>query len=599
MPTQEIDNSGALRLLKVDSDINMVVDNSGTSRSLTSGEQKPVEQNDLDDFEIDPVAKYLLCPMPTSRPRKDEVRKISLPKPPRDLLGEINLRPKALPDKREVRNFIKEYSQPPIAPRHSSLKLRAMAQAGRAKSTAYTIPARTKPIRTTNILTKPRAIKGKAVAHDSESPSKPSSFDGAPEIEIDLGVPQVTVIQSENSVGIRRRTGGFYSDQPEGSNQAARGHEGIPEDKAVESHELREMPLGANLPTTRRAARSRKLEDLNLRGKSHVSLKEHHRFSLGRSKKRQPIARDWSKARKRFTATVSCISTALIGILIGIYAGEVPSIQYYLVDMHHYAILGNVFLFLGLSIPTFFFWPLPLLHGRKPYILASLSIAMPLLFPQAVVISTIRSPYQTYWRVGLLIPRAVLGFVLGFANMNFQATLLDLFGASLQSANPHQEIIDEFDVRLHGGGMGAWLGLWTWCYIGSIGVGFTIGAIIINYIAPSWGMYIGILILLFISVIQVVTPEVRRGAYRRSVAEVKTEQGISRRVARGEVKMHRVQTGPKWFGEELHHGMLLSRDMLKQPGFLVMAIYQAWIYGQVVLLIVVRLSFTLRCEPID
>ena len=68
----------------------------------------------------------------------------------------------------------------------------------------------------------------------------------------------------------------------------------------------------------------------------------------------------------------------MIGILIGIYAGMVPSIQYWIADLNHYANLGNVFFYLGLAIPTFFFWPLPLLHGRKPYILSSLVLAMPL-----------------------------------------------------------------------------------------------------------------------------------------------------------------------------------------------------------------------------
>jgi hypothetical protein len=137
---------------------------------------------------------------------------------------------------------------------------------------------------------------------------------------------------------------------------------------------------------------------LHLRGRSHVSLRGYQAFSMARSHPRQPIARDWSDARKRFVASVACISTALIGVLIGIYAGLVPSIQYYIVDLNHYAILGNVVFYAGLAIPSFLFWPLPLLHGRKPYILSGLVIAMPLLFPQAVSVSQIRSPYTSQWR---------------------------------------------------------------------------------------------------------------------------------------------------------------------------------------------------------
>jgi hypothetical protein len=137
---------------------------------------------------------------------------------------------------------------------------------------------------------------------------------------------------------------------------------------------------------------------LNLRGRSHVSLRGVQGFSLARSHPRQPVARDWSDARKRYVASVACISTALIGVLVGIYAGLVPSIQYYIVDLNHYAVLGNVVFYFGLAIPSFFFWPLPLLHGRKPYILSSLVVAMPLLFPQAISVSQMRSPYISQWR---------------------------------------------------------------------------------------------------------------------------------------------------------------------------------------------------------
>lgn len=333
---------------------------------------------------------------------------------------------------------------------------------------------------------------------------------------------------------------------------------------------------------------------ISLRKRSHVSLRGAQGFNLARSRKRQPIARDWSPIRKRFVAAVACISTALIGALIGIYAGLVPSIQYYIIDQSHATVHGNTGCFLGLAIPTFFFWPLPLLHGRKPYILASLVLAMPLLFPQALSVNSQRLTDTLSWRSMLLAARTLMGGSLGFASMNFHSILTDLFGASLMSVNPHQEVVDHYDARRHGGGMGVWLGIWTWCWIGSLAVGFLIGAGIIDRHHPTWGFYVSIIMIAIVLFLNVVCPEVRRSAYRRSVAEVRTGPDITRRIARGEVMMHRAKTGPRWWGEEVYHGMLLSFDMLRQPGFLVMAVYSGWIYAQVVLIIVLLGSLTSR-----
>lgn len=333
----------------------------------------------------------------------------------------------------------------------------------------------------------------------------------------------------------------------------------------------------------------------SLEGRHHFSVREPRGFSLIRSHKRSPIARDWSVSRKRYTATVACITTAFIGLVIGIYAGEVPAIQYAIADEHHYTILGNVFFFIGLAITTALFYPLPLLHGRKPYTLAALAILLPLQFPQALAIDMSRSPYVATYRVGLLVPRIFAGIVMGFANINLFATLLDLYGASLQSGNPHQEVVNENDVRRHGGGMGVWLSIWTWCAIGSIGLGFFIGAVIISGLNVSWGFWILIILNAAILVLNILTPEVRRSAYRRSMAEVRSGGEVSRRVARGEIKMHLESTGPIWFWEELIAGHVLAFRMLIQPGFAILALYQGWIYGQVVLTIVVCQSRRLSC----
>jgi hypothetical protein len=52
--------------------------------------------------------------------------------------------------------------------------------------------------------------------------------------------------------------------------------------------------------------------------------------------------------------------------------------------------------------------------------------------------------------------------------------------------------------------------------------------------------------------------------------------------------MYLVQTGPKWWGEEFHYGVILTVKMLKQPGFMVIAVYVGWIYGRMMLAILVR-----------
>jgi hypothetical protein len=333
---------------------------------------------------------------------------------------------------------------------------------------------------------------------------------------------------------------------------------------------------------------------INLRKRSHVSLRDMQGFNLPKPHVRQPIARDWSPIRKRFVASVACLSTALIGVLLGIYTGLVPSIQYYIVDQSHVAVHGNTGCFLALALPSFFLWPLPLLHGRKPYIMSSLILAMPLLFPQAIAVSSQRLTNTTSWRLLLLVSRTLMGGSLGFASMNFHSILMDLFGASLMCRHPHQEIVDQFDARRHGGGMGVWLGIWTWCWIGSLGLGFLIGAAIIDKHPPAWGFYISIMLIAVVLILNVVCPEVRRSAFRRSIAEVRTGGDISRRLARGEVMMHRVKTGPKWWGQEAYHGVLLSLEMLEQPGFAVMAVYVAWIYAQVVLVIILLGSLVSR-----
>ena len=361
----------------------------------------------------------------------------------------------------------------------------------------------------------------------------------------------------------------------------------VPREDTIASRQDKEILI----ERTPRPVPSSAQQDYSLKSRHHFSIREPRGFSLSRSHRRAPIARDWTAGRKRFIATVTCITTALMGLIIGIYAGEVPAIQYALADEHHYTVLGNVVFFLGLAFTTIMLWPLPLLHGRKPYTLAALIILLPLQFPQALAVNSSRSPSVASYRVGVLLPRAFSGLVMGFANINFKTTLLDLFGASLQSGNPHEEMVNENDVRRHGGGIGTWLGIWTWCSIMSIGVGFLIGAGIISDLNVSWGYWITIILNAAVLLLNVMVPEVRRSPYRRSMAEVRNGTDVSRRIARGEIKMHLESTGPKYWYEEVIAGQVLCMRMLKQPGFLVLALYQGWIYGQVVMVIMVWPSF--------
>lgn len=199
------------------------------------------------------------------------------------------------------------------------------------------------------------------------------------------------------------------------------------------------------------------------------------------------VARDWSNSRKRFAALVACINTACLGLVLGIYSGEVPAIQYVIVDVDRVMILGNVGLYCGLAISTLLFWPLPLLHGRKPYIISALALGLCLQIPQGLTVIAFRDPGIKRYRVFLLLSRAASGFVLGFININTFATLLDVFGASLQSSRTVNEMVTPYDVRRHGGGMGVWLAFWGWCSVGSIALGFAVGAFIIDNSTVDWG----------------------------------------------------------------------------------------------------------------
>jgi len=137
--------------------------------------------------------------------------------------------------------------------------------------------------------------------------------------------------------------------------------------------------------------------------------------------------------------------------------------------------------------------------------------------------------------------------------------------------------------------MGLWLGLWTWSFIGSIAIGFMTGAGIIHSLNPAWGFYVVVIVSATVLVLNVMAPEPRRSAYRRSLTHHYDDgkEKYTRRIARGEIKLHLSSEGPMWWGEEVLAGLKLSLRMFFQRGFMVLALYVGWIYAQIVLVIIV------------
>ena len=336
-------------------------------------------------------------------------------------------------------------------------------------------------------------------------------------------------------------------------------------------------------------------QKINLKKSRQVDLFDHlDDFDVYETSHHACVARQWPYLRKRCAATVACLNTACIGLSIGIYAGEVPAIQYIIVDMNHYTILGNVFLYSGLAISTLWAWPLPLLHGRKPYTVSATLLALCLQIPQGVAVSQTRSPSAESYRVILLLSRAASGLAFGFINMNNFATLLDVFGASLQSKKELTAFNDPYDVRRQGGGMGLWLGIWSFCSLASISLGFFVGTVIIG---PNgnvvWGFWTVLIVLMLVLLLNVMAPEPRRAAFRRTILTIQGLSGDFNRVTRGEVKLHLKGSGPLWWFEEVWAGLELSWLMLKQPGFLVVSIYTAWAYAQFTMVLMVSHSINI------
>ena len=116
-----------------------------------------------------------------------------------------------------------------------------------------------------------------------------------------------------------------------------------------------------------------------------------------------------------------------------------------------------------------------------------------------------------------------------------------------------------------------------------------VGAFIINDSPVAWGFWVTLLILMVVILLNVIAPEVRRSAFRRTIQDIVGYEGRLSRVGRGEIKMHLTGNGPYWWGEEVKAGLQLSWKMIIQPGFLVLSIHSAWVYSQFTLVLMVSL----------
>lgn len=58
-----------------------------------------------------------------------------------------------------------------------------------------------------------------------------------------------------------------------------------------------------------------------------LRVREHaqNTFNLRRNHRKQPIARNWGTGKKRLTAAIACINTALLGIIIGVYVSNLTT----------------------------------------------------------------------------------------------------------------------------------------------------------------------------------------------------------------------------------------------------------------------------------
>lgn len=293
-------------------------------------------------------------------------------------------------------------------------------------------------------------------------------------------------------------------------------------------------------------------------------------------------AQDWPPGMKGYAAAVACLSSTTIGAVTGIHSGLTPMTQDDVQDNDIWVALGSTWCFLGMALSTVLFWPLPSLHGRKPYILGGLAMALVLLIPQSLEMAS-EHPYGIEWRKeALLVTRGVMGACLGIAGMNFYSTLLELFGTSITTSYQPRAAKDG-DTRRPGDGMGVWLGFYSWSWISSLSLGFANGEVIANYCPPVWRLFASIGLLFLTLVLNVLVPDSRSTPYRRAATEGRARPAGLTEPLVGEAMPRRVWKGLSLGAREVYNGALVSLEMLRQPRFLVLTLYTGWVYALVVL----------------
>lgn len=94
--------------------------------------------------------------------------------------------------------------------------------------------------------------------------------------------------------------------------------------------------------------------------------------------------------------------------------------------------------------------------------------------------------------------------------------------------------------------------------------------------------------MVFVLVLNVLTPETRRHSHKRSFKDfLQADEKVRHKLAMGEIKLHISGEGPKNGFQEVWAGVTLSKRMFFQRGFSVLSLYLGWIYGLNILLIVV------------
>lgn len=307
---------------------------------------------------------------------------------------------------------------------------------------------------------------------------------------------------------------------------------------------------------------------------------------------------DWSLRDKRVAAVMACSISGLISFIVGCYFGESAAMRRSLRISDHVASLGNVSFLIGVALPVLVLWPLPLLHGKKPYLLLSIALVVPLQLPQALSLPPHTTVEQHLgdsmlpYVICMMVFRGVSGIVLGFAAMIAFATIMDLFGPDTGACcrggivfNNRAPVEGANQYHMVSGGeagsrIGVWLGIWSWLFVSFPGAGFFIGQIIADKASPAWGFWTVAMAdgMLFFAVAMI--PEVRP-PWRRVVGERRRGGWMRRRVERGELALVVFGKPPEWWWEEVWAGLRMSGRMCGQVGFALLAAYVGWVVGEV------------------